>query len=322
MDEFLAWLGGAAGAVLAALGSLLPNFGPAETVYYGYVEAEYVYVAPASAGTIGSIATAAGARVEAGDELFGLDTRAQEAQLASARAQLSAARAGLDNLTTGRREEELAITERALERARSERELAQQNYERTQPLFEQGVVPRARLDQDHAALMAAQAAVEELEAQLTVGRLPARPAELEAARAQVEAAGAEVVRLEVALADRIVAAPVAGVVEQVYFAVGEQAVPTMPVVSILPAGALEIRFFVTESERQQIRPGDAMSVACRGCESPVAAEVTWLATDAQFNPPIIYSRQDRADLVYLVKAKPEAGAALKVGQPVEVRPAP
>jgi len=320
MDEFFNWLGGVAGAVLAALGSLLPNFGPAETVFYGYVEAQYVYVAPASAGTIVSIAVADGDRVQAGAELFGLDRRAQEAQLASARAQLAAARAQLDNITTGRREEELAITERALERARSELELAQQNYDRTQPLYAQGVVPRARLDQDHAALMAAQSAVEELDAQLTVGRLPARPAEIDAARAQVEAAAAEVEQLKVALADRTATAPVAGAVEEVFFAVGEQALPSMPVVSILPDGGLEVRFFVTESERQQIHPGDAMSVDCRGCETPVTAEVTWLATEAQFNPPIIYSRQDRADLVYLVKAKPEAGAALNVGQPVEVRP--
>lgn len=322
MDDILNWLGGMAGAVLAALGSLLPNFGPTETVYYGYVEAEYVYVAPASAGTIESIAVADGDRVQVGAELFVLDRRAQQAQLASAKAQLAATRAQLDNLTTGRREEELAITERALERARSALELAQQNYERTQPLYEQGVVPRARLDQDRAALMAAQSAVEELVAQLTVGRLPARPAELDAARAQVEAAAADVERLEVALADRTVTAPVAGAVEEVFYRVGEQATPAMPVASILPEGALEVRFFVTESERQQIHPGDSMSVDCRGCDHPVMAEVTWLASDAQFNPPIIYSRQDRADLVYLVKAKPEAGPMLKVGQPVEVRPVP
>jgi HlyD family secretion protein len=322
MDEFFNWLGGVAGAALAVLGGLIPNFGPQETVYYGYVEVDYVYVAPASAGTIEDVMVAAGDRVEAGAPLFRLDARMAEAALASARARAAAARADLENAMTGQRPEELAITERSLERARSDLELAQQNYDRTNQLFTQGVVPRARLDQDNAALMAAQSAVEELEAQLTVGRLPARPAALEAARAQVSAADAEVTQLEAALSDRTGTAPVAGEVDEVYFAAGEQASPSRPVVSIAPDGNLEIRFFVAESERPALAPGDEVSVSCKGCGDPISARVTWLASDAQFNPPIIYSRQEREDLVFLVKAKPEGSGTLRPGQPVEVRPVP
>jgi HlyD family secretion protein len=277
----------------------------------------------------------AGETVEAGALLFRLDTRQAEAALAAAgaqragaRARLAAAEARLDNAQTGRREEELAITERALQRARSDLELAQQNYDRTDQLFTQGAVPRARLDQDQATLMAAQAQTEQLEAELEVGRLPARPAELDAARAEIEAAKAEieaaqaeVERLEVALSERTGIAPVAGTVDEVYFATGEQVGQSTPVVSLLPDGAVEIRFFIGETERAALAPGDRVEIDCRGC-TPVGAEVFWIASDTQFNPPIIYSRAEREDLVFLVKARPVGGAGLAPGQPVEVRPSP
>lgn len=334
MDEVLAWIAGAFAAVIGAVGGLIPH--AEETVFYGYVEADYVYVAPASSGTIEEVMVKPGEPVAAQAPLFRLDARQAEASLAAARAgkagaeaRMAAAKARLDNARTGRRDEELAITERALERARSDLELAQQNYDRTDQLFKQGVVPRARLDQDHATLMAAQAQVEQLEAELEVGRLPARPAELEAAEAEIEAAQADieaatsdVERLAAALADRTGRAPVAGAVDEVYFAAGEQAGPSTPVVSILPAGRLEIRFYVDETERASLAPGDAVAVSCRGCGEPVSAEVTWLASDTQFNPPIIYSRAEREDLVFLVKASPPEGTRFAPGQPVEVRPAP
>jgi HlyD family secretion protein len=71
-----------------------------------------------------------------------------------------------------------------------------------------------------------------------------------------------------------------------------------------------------------VQPGTRLTVACRGCPDDLGAEVFWVSSDAQFNPPVIYSRADRADLVFMVKARPDAGAPLLPGQPVEARPAP
>jgi HlyD family secretion protein len=289
-------------------------------VWHGYAEADYVYVAPAGAGTLEEIFVRAGDAVTAGAPLFRLDRRMEEASLAASRARLAAARAKLENARTGRRSEELAVTESALERARADLDLAQQNFDRTEQLFGQGVVARARLDQDRTTLAAATSAVQELEAQLAVGRLPARPAELDAAEAEVAAAEADVRRLEAVLADRTGRAPVGGFVENVYYAVGEQAAPAAPIVSIRPEGGLEIRLFVAESALAGLQPGTRISVACRGCPDNLGAEVFWVSSEAQFNPPVIYSRADRADLVFMVKARPDSGAPLLPGQPVEARP--
>ena len=162
--------------------------------------------------------------------------------------------------------------------------------------------------------------MQELEAQLAVGRLPARPAELDAAEAEVAAVEADVRRLEAVLADRTGRAPVGGFVENVYYAVGEQAAPAAPIVSIRPEGGLEIRLFVAESALAGLQPGTWISVACRGCPDNLGAEVFWVSSEAQFNPPVIYSRADRADLVFMVKARPDSGAPLLPGQPVEARP--
>ena len=130
-------------AVFAALAGLLPG-GSGETVWHGYAEADYVYVAPAGAGTIEEIFVRAGDAVTAGAPLFRLDRRMEEASFAASRARLAAARAKLENARTGRRSEELAVTESALERARADLDLAQQNFDRTEQLFGQGVVARAR----------------------------------------------------------------------------------------------------------------------------------------------------------------------------------
>ncbi len=319
MHEVLDWIGGVLAGIFAAIAGLLPG-APADTVWHGYAEADYVYVAPAGAGTLEEVFVRPGDIVTKDEPLFRLDRRMEEASLAASRARLAAAHAQLENARTGRRSEELAVTESALERARADFGLAQQNFDRTEQLFGQGVVARARLDQDRTTLAAATSAVQELEAQLAVGRLPARPAELDAAQAEVTAAEADVARLEAVLADRTGRAPVAGFVEDVFYAVGEQAAPAAPIVSIRPEGGLELRLFVAESALAGVRPGTRLTIACRGCPDNLGAEVFWVSSDAQFNPPVIYSRADRADLVFMVKARPDAGALLLPGQPVEARP--
>ena len=69
------------------------------------------------------------------------------------------------------------------------------------------------------------------------------------------------------------------------------------------------------------QPGFALGVACDGCP-PLSAVVTHVADEAEFTPPVIYSRDARQKLVYRVEARPEGEAELKPGQIVEVRRAP
>jgi HlyD family secretion protein len=105
----------------------------------------------------------------------------------------------------------------------------------------------------------------------------------------------------------------------VFYATGEIAVAGAPVVAILPKGPLTARFFVPEIDRAALAIGQTVSVGCDGCTA-MSATVTHVASEPQTTPPVIYSREERKRLVYLVEARLEAPGTLQPGQPVTVLP--
>lgn len=116
--------------------------------------------------------------------------------------------------------------------------------------------------------------------------------------------------------------PAAGSIEEVYFRPGETVPPGRPVVALLPPGNLKIRFFAPETELATIKIGDAVTVTCDACAAGLKAKVTFIARSAEYTPPVIYSLEERAKLVYLIEAFPENPEKFRVGQPVSVsRPA-
>jgi len=309
MTEFLA-------GVLAMILSIIPGGTADPAGYTGYLEAHYVYVSPASGGQIVDIAVAEGEAVAAGQILFALDDRQQRAVLDAATARAMSAHATLDNLVTGGRAAEVEVVRASLRRAQAELRLAQANLDRSEKLFALGNVPQMQLDQDEAARNAAQAQVAQLSAQVDVAELPARSAQQEAAEANLTAAQADAHRAAMDLADRQTTAPIDGVVDRLFFRVGET-VAGMPVLSILPAGALKARFFVPEADRSRLALGMKVHVDCDGCTS-MAATITYMAAAPQTTPPVIYSREERGRLVYLVEAELAEPGTMQPGQPVTV----
>jgi HlyD family secretion protein len=312
MNEFFAFLGG-----LIAL--IIPGLGAApEPGWNGYVEADYVYVAAAGPGTIATLAVSEGSSVAQGDVLFTLNGKQHRALAAAADARVAAAEAALANLTTGSREDEIEVVRASLEKAQADLRLARESAERTRRLFAEDLAPQARLDQAEANLASAEAAVKQLEAQLKVAELPARDAQQRQAEANLAAARAEAEKVHADLADRTVAAPVAGRVERIYFKVGETAAAGVPVLALLPADSLKVRFYVAEAERATLALGDTVGVTCDGCAGELRARLSFFASEPQFTPPIIYSRDERVRLTFLAEATLESGAILLPGQPVTV----
>jgi HlyD family secretion protein len=222
MSDFLA-------GIFAAVMGLLPGGAADEAEYVGYLEADYVYVAPMGGGRIGDVAVREGEPVAAGDILFTQDAAQQQALLTAARARVEAAQANLDNLTTGSRALEIAVIRASLDKAQSDLVLAQSNLTRSEKLLLTGTVTEARVEQDRAALAAAQAQVAQLTAQVGVAELPARNAQQVAAEADLGAAEADASRAQLDLADRQTEAPVAGTVDRLFYSAGEMATAGTPV---------------------------------------------------------------------------------------------
>jgi len=117
---------------------------------------------------------------------------------------------------------------------------------------------------------------------------------------------------------RTVNSPAKGVVQEVYFRVGETVQPGRPIVSILPPQNVKVRFFVPQAVLPTIRIGDRVRVSCDGCGSEVTARVSFIAAQAEFTPPVIYSLEERARLVFRIEAAPEHPENVRIGQPVSV----
>jgi len=93
-----------------------------------------------------------------------------------------------------------------------------------------------------------------------------------------------------------------------------------PVVTLIEPSAVKLRFFVPEARLAQVTPGTRVQAACDGCPAPIAATVRYVAREAEFTPPVIYSRGSREKLVFLAEAWPSTAdaARLRPGLPVDV----
>jgi HlyD family secretion protein len=120
------------------------------------------------------------------------------------------------------------------------------------------------------------------------------------------------------LGRRKVASPATGTIQQIYFRPGEMVPAGRPVVALLPPGNVKIRFFVAEALLPTISLGDTVTVRCDGCAPDLAARVSFISRTAEYTPPVIYSLEERAKLVFLIEARPQHPESLRVGQPVSV----
>jgi HlyD family secretion protein len=120
------------------------------------------------------------------------------------------------------------------------------------------------------------------------------------------------------LARRNAYSPGEATVEQIYYRPGETVPAGRPVVALLPPANLKLRFFAPQAVLPEIKYGQTVGVSCDGCEKGLTAKVSFIARSAEFTPPVIYSQEERAKLVFLIEARPEHPEKFRVGQPVTV----
>jgi len=138
------------------------------------------------------------------------------------------------------------------------------------------------------------------------------------AEAALRQAKANLAWSETRLARRSAYSPADGTIEQVYYRVGETVPASRPVVALLPPQNLKMRFFAPEPALPAIKYGESVAVSCDGCEKGLTAKISFIARSAEYTPPVIYSLDERAKLVYLVEARPDQPEKFRVGQPVTV----
>jgi HlyD family secretion protein len=288
--------------------------------YQGYVEGEYVYVASPVGGRLERLLVQRGQTIQAGAPLFQLEADEEKAAKLQADEQLKASQAQLADLKQGKRNPELDVVKAQLAQAAAAEQQAAQQLKRDEAQFEIGGIPRSQLDDSRANYDMKAARVRELTEQLKVSRLPAREEQIRAQAAGVAAATASLSQSSWRLDQKQIAATQAGLVADTLYREGEWVAAGSPVVRMLPPKNIKVRFFVPETVAGGLKPGRNVALHCDGCGADVPAAVTYISNEPEYTPPVIYSNENRAKLVFMAEAHPSAENAerLRPGQPVAV----
>lgn len=288
--------------------------------FQGYIEGEYLLVSSPLAGQLKKLSVSRGIRVASGDALFTLDNSFEQAAANEAEQLLQRAENRLADLLKGQRPSELAAIRARLEQAQASLDLSKTEYQRRTKLFEQKVIPQDQLDRTRTELERNRAAVDQLDAELETAQLGARTDQIDAARADVEAARSKLAQANWTLEQKVQKAPDSGLVHDTFYVQGEFVPAAHPVVSILPPANIKIRFFVPETILGMLTAGKTVYVAVDGTNKYFQAKITYISPEAEYTPPVIYSRKTRAKLVYMIEAvfAPAEASSLHPGQPADV----
>lgn len=285
----------------------------------GYVEGEFVQLAPLEVAQVQSVMVKRGDRVEPDKPIALTENTDAKIAVAQAAAALAQAEAKLADLQVGKRPDEIAVLEASVRTANAQADDARRTLLRTQDLAKRGVMTQAQLDDAKTSVEVAEAAINQSMANLAVGRLPARPEEIKAAEYAVKSAAAQLDSARWHLTKRTIVAPAAGRITDVIRNPGDIAGPTAPVLTMLPDGAVKLKVYIPEAKFSSVRVGDLLSVRCDGCAADLKAKVSYVSPDPEFTPPVIYSLETRQKLVYLVEAHPvDPASPLQPGQIVDV----
>ncbi|MFZ1072018.1 MAG: HlyD family efflux transporter periplasmic adaptor subunit [Verrucomicrobiia bacterium] len=293
-------------------------------VFQGYIEGEYVYVASPLGGALTNLVVARGDQVKTGQMLFELERGSEADAVQQAEKNLAQAQSQLDDLNKGKRPTEIASMEAQLEGAKANLNLAAADLARREQLGGADVISKEELDQARAQRDADQAQVDQLTADLETAKLGGREDVVHAAEAAVESQTAALDKARWSYDQKVQFAPTNAFVQDTLYRQGEWVAAGNPVVELLPPENLKVRFFIPQAVLPRIKTGQTVSVTFDGGSHPYAATVNYISTQAEFTPPVLYNRENRAKLIFMIEAKcsPADAADLRPGQPVDVKISP
>ncbi|ESQ76692.1 HlyD family secretion protein [Asticcacaulis sp. AC402] len=286
--------------------------------YSGYVEAQSVSIAAPQSGWLATVEVDRGAVVQDGQLLFTLDPTQAGNSLVGAQSRADAVAAQAQDLSKGARDADIAPLLAQKVQAEAALDLAVANEARYTKLEPKGFVSAAQMDALRMQTRSARAAVTNIDRLITERRQSARQDQQRAASAQVAAASADVANAQWTVDERSVRARLTGQVDERLREPGEFVAAGAPVLTVRPKGREFVRFYVPQSELAQFKVGTLVKVSCDGCRVQ-NAKVRFIAANAEFTPPVIYSVKERQKLMFLIEAVPEKPDALHAGQPVDVR---
>jgi HlyD family secretion protein len=304
----------AVAALLAACDRNDPNH------LQGYVEGEFVYVASPGAGKLETLSVARGAQVKANDRLFALECVSERAARDEAERRLAQARANLEDTKKGKRPSEIAAMESQLGQAHAALVLSEKEFKRQEDLHLSGSAATQELDRARSARDQDRQRIAQLEADLKTAQLGSRTDQIAAAEANVHAIEAALAKAEWDLSQKEQSAEQDALVFDTIYRPGEWVPAGRPVVALLPPANIKVRAFVPEKAVGSLHPGDTVRAHVDGVREPFPGKISFISPQAEYTPPVIYSQESRAKLVFMIEIvfDPAVAAKLHPGQPVDI----
>ncbi len=293
--------------------------------FQGYVEGEYLYLAAPSAGYLKTLDTRRGKRVSAGQTVFVVADDPDDQILLEAESRAESAEQKLQNLIQPKRPSEIAALEANLRAAEANLRLTRIQLRQQEKLLKRHFVAQIKVDEARSGYEQAVAQTESIKKQIaTYQNTLGRQAEIRSAASDLAMAHAQIEQKRWALEHKTVTAPVIGEVTETYYQPGEWVPAGASVASLLPDNRRRLRFFVPEQQLATLKMGGMIEADCDGCTAPIRASVDFISAQAEYTPPVIYSRGSREKLVFRVEAVPVAEQAglIHPGLPIDVHLAP
>jgi HlyD family secretion protein len=288
--------------------------------YQGYVEGRFVYVASPQSGRLDRLSVNRGETISANQPLFTLDHEPESSAELQSRQILRSDESRLADLKTGKRPPEVDVVAAQLAQAKVEHQKSLDILKSDEAQYAAGGIPQTDLINARAAVASNAALVRQFQSDLDVAALPGRDEQMKAQAAVIVADRAALQQATWRLQQKQIASSMRGLVFDTLYQEGDWVSAGSPIIQMLPLANIEVRFFVPETIVGRLKLGQSISAHCDGCQGDVPAAISFISNQVEYTPPVIYSNENRAKLVFMIIARPalENAATLHPGQPVAV----
>ena len=283
----------------------------------GHIEAIDVRVATKVRGRLLQRPVDEGDAVKAGQLLGVLDTVDAELSLREAVAQRDQADAVFRLRVAGSRREDIAELAARAEGVQADLAGAEKELKRQETLVAEGVTTAKTRDDALARRDVLVGQLESAKQALARAKAGSRDQEIDAARATRDAMEARIAQLRQQIADATVVSPTDGLVTEKIAEPGELLAAGTAILVITDLGRPWLTVYVAEPDLGKVKLGAVAEVVTDGGEQR-QGKVTFIASNAEFTPKNVQTRDERVKLVYRIKiGRDNADGLFKPGMPAE-----
>lgn len=265
---------------------------------YGQFEATETTISTEASGKLLRFTVEEGSDLEADQQVGLVDTTKLVLQRDELQARLESIRSRIENINA------------QVEVQKSELETAQNDLSRIQALKKDGAATQKQLDDAEARV------------RTILKQINALQTQKQSVRAEINATQAQIAQLEDQIDDAKLINPVNGTVLTTFVEPYEIVQKGQPLYQIANLDTLELRIYVSGAQLPSVKLGQDVEVLVdKNAEEnrTTTGRISWIASQAEFTPKMIQTKEERVTQVYAVKVKvPNPDGILKIGMPGEV----